>query len=236
MKPCAKLNDGTGCPRGITIHNTGDISVAAGTNAAEQYSRATYNGNMAGVVVHFYVWKDIIWQLLSLNERGWHAADGSTRRQSYRQGQKIGGNLDTIAIEAIGSRADTEETTARLTAWLCKQFRLEPMLDVYQHNYFYPAKACPIYIRPHWAQFLGAADQHFDDEPLTAPEAASPAIKKGDRVRVKETSVPYFPGEKNIPDWLKQYAMTVDGLEHRGGVPCARLAEITSWCAIDNLE
>ena len=53
MKPCAKLNNGTGKPRGICVHNTGDVRVASGTNAAEQYTRATYNGNMSGMVVHF---------------------------------------------------------------------------------------------------------------------------------------------------------------------------------------
>ena len=38
MKPCAKLNNGTGKPKGITVHNTADVKVAAGTNAAEQYT------------------------------------------------------------------------------------------------------------------------------------------------------------------------------------------------------
>lgn len=27
MKPCAKLNNGTGKPKGITVHNTNDIKV-----------------------------------------------------------------------------------------------------------------------------------------------------------------------------------------------------------------
>ena len=70
MKPCAKLNNGTGKPKGITVHNTGDIKVTSGTSAAEQYTRATFNGNMSGVVVHFYVWDDEIWQNLREDERG----------------------------------------------------------------------------------------------------------------------------------------------------------------------
>ena len=53
MKPCAKLSGGTGKPRGVCVHNTGDVRVASGTNAAEQYTRATLGGNMSGVVVHF---------------------------------------------------------------------------------------------------------------------------------------------------------------------------------------
>ena len=47
-----------------------DVRVASGTNAAEQYTRATYNGNMSGVVVHFYVWDTEIWQNLREDERG----------------------------------------------------------------------------------------------------------------------------------------------------------------------
>ncbi|MDE6664607.1 MAG: hypothetical protein K2K14_00215, partial [Ruminococcus sp.] len=40
---------------GLTIHNTDWISVASGTTSAEQYTRATVNGNMNDVRVHYYV-------------------------------------------------------------------------------------------------------------------------------------------------------------------------------------
>ena len=163
MKPCAKLNNGTGKPRGITCHNTGDIRVASGTNAAEQYTRATYNGNMSGVVVHFYVWDTEIWQNLREDERGWHAADGSTRRSSQRKdGSTIGGNLDTIAIECIGDRKLSEDTTAKLEAWLCKKHGLDPKTDVYTHKYFYARKQCPQYILPHWNTFLSTVQKYYN--------------------------------------------------------------------------
>ena len=35
---------------GVTIHNTDDIKTAAGTTPAEQYTRATVNGNMKDIV------------------------------------------------------------------------------------------------------------------------------------------------------------------------------------------
>lgn len=137
MKPCAKLNNGTGKPKGITVHNTGDISVASGTNPAEQYCRATWpNCNMGGVAVHFWVWKTEIWQQLDEMERGWHAADGSSRRSSQRKGETIGGNLDTISIECIGKDPVSEETTAKLVAYLLKSHNLSPDTDVYTHQYF----------------------------------------------------------------------------------------------------
>ena len=154
MKPCAKLC-GTGKPKGITVHNTNDINTAAGTTAAEQYTRATYNGNMGGVVVHYYVYESDIWQLLNNSEQGWHATDGASRRKSQRGGNDtIGGNVDTIAIECIGDKATSEDTTAKLVAYLCAKHGLNPGIDVYTHKYFYPSKNCPAYILPHWSTFL----------------------------------------------------------------------------------
>lgn len=184
MKPCAKLNNGTGKPKGITVHNTGDIKVAKGTNAAEQYTRATYNGNMSGVVVHFYVWDTEIWQNLNENERGWHATDGSTRRKSQRtDGSTIGGNLDTIAIECIGNRAVSEDTTAKLVAYLCDKYGLNPETDVYPHRYFYSKKYCPQYILPHWKTFLSAVQKYYNQ--LKKPSAVTTTetvhtVKHGD--------------------------------------------------------
>ena len=153
MKPCLPLH-GDGQPQGITVHNTEMINVQSGTDAAEQYTRATYNGNMGGVIVHYYVWHSVIWQLLDDTERGWHATDGSTQRLSKDGKTILGGNRDTIAIEAIGPDGETEETTAALTAWLCRKYSLLPTVDVYPHHWFYPAKNCPAYILPHWDAFL----------------------------------------------------------------------------------
>jgi TusA-related sulfurtransferase len=155
MKPNAKLNNGSGKPKGVTVHNTCDITVPTGTNPAEQYARATWpNCNMGGVVVHFYVWRNIIWQLLDETERGWHATDGTSRRGSQRTGETIGGNLDTIAIEAIGKHPETTETTALLTAYLMQEHSLSPEIDVYNHNFFHRPKLCPVWILPHWCAFI----------------------------------------------------------------------------------
>jgi len=153
MKPCALLAS-TGKAKGIIVHNTPMITAASGTNASEQYTRSTYNGNMGGVIVHFYVWHNAIWQLLEETEQGWHATDGSTRRTSQRSGETISGNLDTIAIECIGEDAESEAVTAKLASYLLKAHDLLPDTDVYTHKYFYPVKYCPAYILPHWEDFM----------------------------------------------------------------------------------
>ncbi|MDE6666666.1 MAG: N-acetylmuramoyl-L-alanine amidase, partial [Ruminococcus sp.] len=85
----------------------------------EQYTRATVNGNMNDVRVHYYVDNTCAWQNLPLNLSGWHAADGSGN-----------GNRRTIAIECIMSSAyndrdkKSEDNAAKLAAALLKKYNL----------------------------------------------------------------------------------------------------------------
>ena len=79
---------------GVTVHNTDWISVASGTTPSEQYTRATVNGNMKDVRVHYYVDNVCAWQNLPLSLSGWHAADGNGN-----------GNRRTVSIECIMSSA-----------------------------------------------------------------------------------------------------------------------------------
>lgn len=131
---------------GITVHNTDKISVS-GTTMSEQYTRATYNGNMGDVRVHFYVDETEAWQNLPLELAGWHAADGNGN-----------GNMKTIAIECImdgsGSAEDkkAEDNCARLVAWLLDKYKLSDSA-IYSHSHWYSGKTCPIFILPHWDTF-----------------------------------------------------------------------------------
>ena len=59
-----------GNPLGVTVHNTEWINVASNTTPAEQYTRATYYGNMRDVRVHFYVDDVCAWQCLPLDLSG----------------------------------------------------------------------------------------------------------------------------------------------------------------------
>jgi len=177
VKPQCKVNNGTGKPRGIVVHNTPAIKVNAATTMAEQYSRATYNGNMGGSMVHYYVsGYDDIWQLLNTDvgytEQGWHAGDKSTRRDAHAGAKysTIGGNLDCIAIEIIGDSEQAKQAGAALVAYLCQKHKLDPMVDVYTHNYFMKQpdrivngayKNCPVYILPNWQGFLSLVKQNY---------------------------------------------------------------------------
>ena len=108
-------------------------------------------------------------------------ADGKSRRAGRRPGQRIGGNLDTIAIEAIGPSKETEATTALLCAWLCREFGLDPALDIWQH-WDFSGKNCPLYIRPHWGEFLTAVKGHMGVAPVPPKPAPSGSFQKGDAI------------------------------------------------------
>ena len=54
---------------------------------------------------------------------------------------------------------------------------------------------------------------------------------------MKRTGIPYYPGAVKIPAWVGEKTHTVDSVPAlRGGRPCVRLREITTWCAVENLE
>ena len=158
---------------GITLHNTDDINEARRTTDPEQYVRSTVNGNMNTVRVHFYVDDDECWQMLPLDYQSWHAG----QRGRYDQWGSEAGNAQTISIECImdgsGSEKDkrAEDNCAKLIAWLLDQFGMTTD-NLYTHNYWCNIrngkkgtidelnkmndgyKNCPIYIRPHWDEFL----------------------------------------------------------------------------------
>ena len=187
--PTAQL---TGKVLGVTIHNTDRIKTAAGTTPAEQYTRATVNGNMKTVRVHYYVDSTCAWQNLPLSLSGWHAADGSGN-----------GNRRTIAIECImngsGDAADkrAEENAARLAAALLKQYGLD-INHLYTHTHWLNVrdgrngtvdqlntmhnsyKMCPAYILPHWAEFKKKVQSYLNAGTSTI---SAPSTKQLYRVR-----------------------------------------------------
>lgn len=163
---------------GVTIHNTDNIKTATGTTPAEQYTRATVNGNMKDVRVHYYVDETCAWQNLPLDLSGWHAADGDGN-----------GNRRTIAIECIMSAAynaddqKAEDNAARLAAALLKQYGLG-IECLFTHTHWLnvrdgingdvdtlntkrnPYKHCPAYILPHWTEFKAKVQAYLADDEL----------------------------------------------------------------------
>ena len=153
---------------GVTIHNTDWITTASGTHPSEQYTRATVNGNMGDVRVHFYVDDVDAWQNLPLNRNGWHAADGDGD-----------GNRKTIAIECImspnytGVDKKSEDNAARLAAYLLMKYKLD-ITHLYTHQHWYSRKYCPAYILPHWDSFVNLVKSYLKtDTPTTTPTTST---------------------------------------------------------------
>lgn len=163
-----------GEPIGITVHNTPSISVASGTTPAEQYTRATINGNMGTVRVHFYIDDECAWQGIPLNFKSWHAGENGKPAANGSEA----GNDRTISIEVIGNSRKAEENAAKLIAYLMDKYNFEQK-DIYTHNYWVNVrrgnkanvgedlrtkpdgyKGCPAYIIPHWSEFLSTIEQY----------------------------------------------------------------------------
>ena len=181
---------------GVTIHNTDWIRTASNTTPAEQYTRATVNGNMKSVRVHYYVDHKCAWQNLPLTLTSWHAADGNGN-----------GNMRTISIECIMSKTyndtdrQSEDNAARLAAELLKTYGLT-IDNLYTHTHWlnvrdgktgtvdqlnvmkHPYKMCPAYILPHWAAFKAKVAAYYGLKPQEVP-AQTPAQTPGEGVLVK---------------------------------------------------
>jgi murein DD-endopeptidase MepM/ murein hydrolase activator NlpD len=80
------------------------------------------------------------------------------------------------------------------------------------------------------------------ERPETKPGRTSNAVSTaefgtGDKVRVKQTGIPYELGGIPIPSWVGAQIHTIDSKPMtRGGKMCYRLAEIFTWVDADNLE
>ena len=162
-------------PLGITVHNTEELANVE--DDGEQYTRATINGNMKTVRVHFYVDDLCAWQNLPLTLSSWHAGDGNGN-----------GNRKTISIECImKSSTDTEslkaeDNCARLVAYLMHQYGWNVEDNLFTHTHWLNVQAgrkstndflnttrlsgkkyCPIYILPHWNSFKTKVKKYLDE-------------------------------------------------------------------------
>ena len=190
----------TGKLLGVTVHNTDVISVK-NTTMSEQYTRATYNGNMNTVRVHYYVDSVEAWHNLPDNWQSWHAGQ---KGKADKNGSEAA-NAQTISIECImGSSAGyekAEDNCARLAAYLLYSNGLT-IDNLYTHNYWCNIrngktgtvdylnkiddnyKNCPIYIRPHWFKFK-ATVQRYMQQLEGNKQISSPETVNGTSIRVR---------------------------------------------------
>lgn len=175
-----------GKPLGVTLHNTNIIDVS-GTTMSEQYTRATVNGRMGTVRVHYYVDKDEIWQNLPHTQQSWHCGQQGKLDNS----KSLLGNAKTISIECImrdEKDIKPEDNAAKLIAYLLNEYGLS-IDSLYTHNYWCNVrnniagtvdelntkddgyKGCPIFIRPHWYEFKTTVQNYMRQYKTVQPES-----------------------------------------------------------------
>ena len=187
---------------GVTLHNTPDLKNVY--DDAEQYTRATYNGNMGTVRVHYYVDDVGAWQNLPLDHQSWHAGQSGKKAQygSHK------GNAQTISIECIMKSADlsveenakARDNAARLVAYLLNKYNLT-INNLYTHNYWVNVrngrkgtvdqlnklndgyKGCPLYIRPKWDDFKSLV-QKYMKKLSSKPQKATETVFKSYKVKI----------------------------------------------------
>lgn len=159
-------------PKYITIHSTQNYSSGADAwrhakalNGGKLRAYKRKGGNRIGYLTwHYTVDQSVAVQHLPCNEQGEHADfDGP-------------GNNTSIAIEMCenrgNNRAATIERTAKLTAWLMKEYNI-PLRRVVPHYHWArkglskPHKNCPHFLLDHgrpgakWQWFLAKVNKHY---------------------------------------------------------------------------
>lgn len=163
---------------GVTIHNTNDLANVE--DDAEQYTRATVNGNMGTVRTHLYTDDLGAWQDLEFDRCNWTCADGAGP-----------GNMQTIALECImDGTTGTEnlkarDNAARLAAYILHKYGLTAD-NLYTHTYWlhvrdghtklsdtanidkwcttpHTYKTCPYYIIPDWIGLKKLVDKYIKE-------------------------------------------------------------------------
>lgn len=189
----------------ITIHNTEWIQVAPNTTPAEQYVRATYNGNMADCRVNYYVDKECAWRCLPDDWVNWSCADGCSNPNS--------GNNTSIAIEVIGNSKEAEANAIKLAAALMKKYGLDTKTGLRTHSYWMNVrggargtiqelnikknayKNCPIYILPHWDEFVKqvaiALGEKDETKPVEIKTEKSVEVKTEPKVQKEKIDIFY---------------------------------------------
>ncbi|MDP3388047.1 MAG: N-acetylmuramoyl-L-alanine amidase [Eubacteriales bacterium] len=122
-------------PKGITVHNTGNTSPAAGALAHGQYLQKLEDKSEEYKSWHITVSHDRIVQHLPLTEQGYHAGDG---KNGY-------GNMHTIGIEIAENKnyETAEKNTIKLIVTLMRYYGFEASALKPHRYYSHAEKLCP---------------------------------------------------------------------------------------------
>jgi hypothetical protein len=117
-----------------------------------------------------------------------------------------------MLIKNAQNTVEVSKTTAKLAAYLCYKYDLNPTTDIYTHNYFYAKKKCPIYIIPHWSTFLKNVKKYYDelvDNKATSSTTTSTTTEKKPTTTTKPATTTPVKKEPKIGD-----IVTFKGTKH----------------------
>ena len=235
---------------GVTIHNTNDLVHVE--DDGEQYTRATINGNMGSVRVHYYVDDICAWQNLDESYMNWTCADGNGP-----------GNTQTIAIESIMDGTNSEQdkkafdNTARLAAYILYKNNLKSD-QLFTHTYWlhikdhhigtvdelnvkpHPYKTCPYYIIPKWDEFKKLVKQYYDSlcgyETFVSEDVKPVAKDTSFLVKIKSQNLNVRNGPGLINDAVslvyKDEVYTIVDTTKVGNVTWGKLKSGAGWISL----
>lgn len=205
---------------GVTIHNTGSSA-----SARNHMLYMTQNGGYNQPTSYHFVIDDVdCFQLLPLNENGWHAGDGALGA----------GNRKTIAIEICecGDITKAHDRAAELAAYLLKQIGGTPQKNLYQHANWMQ-KDCPRLLRsgrPYtWAVFAEKVKQAMEKDNNPAPvkkPVSIPVEKEGSVYRLYSGKDHIYTQHHKEAQYLANHGWKYEGVEWvapKEGSPVYRL-------------
>jgi hypothetical protein len=199
------------------------------------------------------------YQILPWTMRGWHGASGP---KGSVNDTHIGFECCEDGLDNKAYFQEVYQEATDLCAHLCKQFHLTAKDVIDHHEGYLRGVASNHGDITHWLKrygltmndFRATVQKKLDGNVSSQGGAQKPAepaalgaqtkpgntestseFKENDRVRIQTSAAYYYPGGKPIQDWIKTRSYTVNAFQSIGGVPCARLAEISSWCAVNFL-
>lgn len=183
--------DGYIVPRGLMLH-----SVGCPQPSGEVWSNR-FNGNV-GACVHAFIDANngTIYQTLPWNHRGWHCAGsgndthiGVEMAESQYISYTSGANFTCFNLTAARKQAQTAYNAAvELFAYLCKQYKLDPLTQICSHAEGYRKGIASNHADPehYWNQLGTGYTMDGFRKAVKAKMGTSTAVQQPAKVETKE--------------------------------------------------
>jgi hypothetical protein len=250
-------------PKGVMVHSTGannpKLSRYVGPDdgrlgknpLGNHWNQARPEGR--NICCHAFIGKladDSVatYQILPWTIRGWHCASGP---QGSGNDSLIGFEICEDDLKNKAYFQAVYQEAVELCIYLCKLFKLgaDSIMDHsegYRQGIASNHGDVGIWFSRHGKSMdmfrsavrkgLNGAEVPMQSAPKPVPGPMERPLQLGDKVHIKPSAQSYYPGGPGIKAFTQNgVTFTINKLGPMGGVPCARLAEISTWCALEHL-